>query len=205
MCGRVCCWIIFSCVVLTTETIEKTQENCREQMEDSIFLCTAKVNLIFKLNIITFNLTLLFKKKCKPQVCVWQDNGQRITQRVIRQSKQGRRDIYGKKRLISNTSLFWNGHNPLSALGWTQCLIPMWKFAQLLKNLKLLARNSFLVCRCLKSGDHQGATSAECEADQDKPRGLSKNTIPKMDLMALTFCCRGFVVSPFGIFSESLQ
>lgn len=58
----------------------------------------------------------------------------------------------------------------------------MWKFARLSKNLKVFARNSFHVCRCLKSGDHQGAASAECEADQDKPRGLSKNTIPKMDL-----------------------
>lgn len=97
------------------------------------------------------------------------------------------REIFRGKKLISNTSLF--RHNPLCALGWTQrrqdwpsSIIPMWKFARLSKNLKLLARNSFHLCRCLKSGDHQGAASAECEADQDKPRGLSKNTTPKMDL-----------------------
>lgn len=105
-------------------------------------------------------------------------------------SKQTTKERHlGGTKLISNTSLFWNGHSPLSALGWTQrrqdwpsCIIPMWKFARLSKNVKLLARNSFHVHRCLKSGDHQWAASAECEADQDKPPGLSRNTIPKMDL-----------------------
>lgn len=62
------CAAELSCAVLTTETTEKTQENCREQMKIK-FLCFAKVSLIFKLNIITFNLTSL-SKKCKPQVCV---------------------------------------------------------------------------------------------------------------------------------------
>lgn len=33
-----------------------------------------------------------------------------------------------------------------------------------------------------KSGDHQGAVSAECEADHDRPGGLGGNTVPKMDL-----------------------
>lgn len=33
-----------------------------------------------------------------------------------------------------------------------------------------------------KSGDHQGAVSAECEADHDRPGGLRRNTVPKMDL-----------------------
>lgn len=33
-----------------------------------------------------------------------------------------------------------------------------------------------------KSGDHQGAVSAEFETDHDWPGGLRRNTVPKMDL-----------------------
>lgn len=33
-----------------------------------------------------------------------------------------------------------------------------------------------------KSRDHQGAVSAKCEADHNRPGGLGRNTVPKMDL-----------------------